>query len=58
MVLFLLTMNRVVLEEIHQILNILGIVDSHDLELVVGILDGLAEHKTADTTETIDTNSD
>ena len=51
-------MNRIVLQQVHKVLNILGVIDSHDLEFVVGVQKGLPKHEAADTSETIDTDFD
>jgi hypothetical protein len=37
-------MNRIILEEVHKVLDILGVVDGHDFEFVVGVQKGLPKH--------------
>ena len=51
-------MNRVVFQKVHEVLHIFGIIDGHDLELVVLIEEGLAEHEATNAAESVDTYLD
>lgn len=53
-----LTMNRVILEKVHEVLNIFAIVDGHDLELARGVLYSLSEHKTPNASKSVDSYLD
>ena len=52
-----LTVHRVVLEHVCEVVDRAEVVDTHNLD-VVTIFDGSAENETADTTETVDTYFD
>ena len=51
-------MNRVILEKVHEVLNIFAIVDGHDLELARGVLYSLSEHKTPNASKSVDSHID
>jgi hypothetical protein len=52
-----LTVNGVVLEEVNQVGNFVEVINGSDSELV-GLGDSCAEHETADSSESIDTELD
>ena len=52
-----LTVNGVILEEVNQVGNFVEVINGSDSELV-GLGDSCAEHETADSSESIDTELD
>ncbi len=51
-------MSWIVFEQVNKIVDIFGVIDSHDLESVALVLNCSSEGKSADAAETINTNSD
>jgi hypothetical protein len=52
-----LTVNGVILEEVNQVGNFVEVINGSDSELV-GLGDSCAEHETADSSESVDTELD
>jgi len=51
-------MHGVVLQQVHEVLDIFAVVDGPDLEALLRVHDGLSEHEAANASETVDSDVD
>ena len=51
-------MSGIILEQVHEVLNVFAIVDRHDLVALLRVEDSLSEHESSNATEAVDSYFD